>query len=388
MPEGADTVTIRRVSSLEKVFPAAWDACAGSGNPFLSYAFLSAMERSGSASAESGWAPAHLLAEDSTGQLVACAPLYVKSHSFGEYVFDRQWADFWQRHGRSYYPKLQCAVPFSPVTGPRLLVRPDQVGRGLQVALAGAMSQLAEQAELSSAHITFSTEEEARALCEHGWLLRMGEQYHWNNNGYACFSDFLSELSSRKRKSIRKEREKANSLGVTIHSLTGSDIKPHHWDAFYRFYRDTVEKKWAYAYLNREFFTLLGESLADRVLLVMAEQDGLPVAGALNLIGADCLYGRNWGAEGDFKYLHFELCYYRAIDFAIEHGLARVEAGAQGEHKVSRGYMPVPTWSTHWIRELPFREPIATFLSQERALVFENIQALAETGPFRQCPES
>ncbi|HLN23488.1 MAG TPA: GNAT family N-acetyltransferase [Patescibacteria group bacterium] len=383
MPDGTKAITIRPVSGIDHVAAAEWDACAGPDNPFLSHAFLSALEQSGSAAAKSGWAPRHLLAEDADGHVMACAPLYVKSHSFGEYVFDWSWAEAWQRAGHDYYPKLQCAVPFTPVAGPRLLVRPQMQGLGLDLGLAAAMVQMTQAAGLSSAHMTFSTEAEARALAAQGWLLRMGEQYHWRNDGYACFDDFLAALSSRKRKTIRKERERANGLGVDILTLTGADIKARHWDAFHRFYLDTVEKKWAHAYLTRDFFARLGEAMADRVVLIMAEQDGRLVAGALNLRGGDTLYGRNWGAEGEFKYLHFEMCYYRAIDFAIEHGLARVEAGAQGEHKVSRGYLPVPTWSAHWIREAPLRAAVAGFLEREREAVAENIRELAEAGPFR-----
>jgi predicted N-acyltransferase len=342
------------------------------------------MEESGSASARSGWQPSHLLVENEAKELLAAAPLYVKGHSYGEYVFDWGWAEAWQNAGRDYYPKLQSAVPFTPATGRRLLVRPDQDAAEMSAILGDAMASVANRNKLSSAHITFLTQEEALALEARGWMLRIGEQYHWHNQGYRTFEDFLGALSSRKRKAIRKEREKANSLGVTIHCLCGADLKPSHWDAFYRFYLDTSDRKWGQAYLTRGFFERLTGPLADRVMLVMAEQDGHWVAGALNFIGGDTLYGRNWGSLGDFRFLHFEMCYYRAIDFAIERGLARVEAGAQGEHKISRGYLPVPTYSVHWIREKPLRDAVAGFLDRERVAMLRQIELQAEEGPYRQ----
>ncbi len=383
MPDGSDAITVRSIASIAAVAAEEWDACAGDDAPFCSHAFLSALEASGSATAATGWAPCHLLAEDPGGRLLACAPLYAKSHSYGEYVFDWAWADAWRRAGRDYYPKLQSAVPFTPATGRRLLLRPGLAGLGLERGLAAAMVEMAEQGGLSSAHITFLTEPEAMAMAEEGWLLRIGEQFHWNNDGYRSFDDFLGALSSRKRKAIRKERDRAAQQGLTIHALTGEAIRPAHWDAFFRFYRSTVDRKWGHAYLSRDFFTRLGKAMAERVLLVMAEQDGQWVAGALNLIGRDTLYGRNWGALGDFPFLHFEMCYYRAIDFAIERGLARVEAGAQGEHKISRGYLPVPTYSVHWIREAPFRRAVARFLDDERAAMAESIDQLSTLSPYR-----
>jgi predicted N-acyltransferase len=324
-----------------------------------------------------------LVAESPSGRLLACAPLYAKTHSYGEYVFDWAWADAWHQAGGRYYPKLQCAVPFTPVTGPRLLIHPDALQMGLEEGLADAMTTLCKKAKLSSAHITFPTRDEAERLTAQGWLLRLGEQYHWTNQGYRDFDDFLAALSSRKRKTIRKERERANSLDVTIHTLTGAEIEETHWDAFYRFYLDTVEKKWANAYLTRDFFSRLGGTMADRVVLIMAERNGRWVAGALNLLGKDALYGRNWGAEGDFRFLHFEMCYYRAIDFAISRGLARVEAGAQGEHKISRGYLPVKTWSAHWIADGSLRRAVARFLDEERRQITETIQNLTDCGPYR-----
>ena len=377
-------LTLRSIDGIGKADPAAWDACAGTDNPFLLHGFLAAMEESGSASARSGWQPSHLLVENAAGELLAAAPLYVKSHSYGEYVFDWGWAEAWHNAGRQYYPKLQSAVPFTPATGRRLLVRPDQDRAAMTALLGDAMAGIADRNELSSAHITFLTGEEAQALEARGWMLRIGEQYHWHNQGYRTFDDFLAALSSRKRKAIRKEREKANSLGAEIHCLSGSDLKPEHWDAFYRFYLDTTDKKWGQAYLTRGFFDRLTGPLSQRIMLVMARQDGEWVAGALNFIGTDILYGRNWGALGDFRFLHFEMCYYRAIDFAIERGLAKVEAGAQGEHKISRGYLPVPTYSAHWIREAPLRNAVANFLDRERVAMLRQIELQAEEGPYRQ----
>jgi predicted N-acyltransferase len=381
-------LTLRSVSGISKVDPTAWDACAGSNNPFLLHGFLQAMEESGSASAKAGWRPSHLLIENEAKELLAAAPLYIKSHSYGEYVFDWGWAEAWHNAGRDYYPKLQSAVPFTPATGRRLLVRPDQDAAALGGILGDAMIGIGERNELSSAHITFLTEEEARLLADRGWMLRIGEQYHWHNQGYKSFDDFLAALSSRKRKAIRKEREKANALEFKIHCLTGADLKPAHWDAFYRFYIDTSEKKWGQAYLTRDFFQRITGPLAERVMLVMAEQDGHWVAGALNFIGEDALFGRNWGSLGDFRFLHFEMCYYRAIDFAIERGLAKVEAGAQGEHKISRGYLPVPTYSVHWIREAPLRNAVAGFLEREKVAMLRQIEMQAEEGPYRREDES
>jgi predicted N-acyltransferase len=377
-------LTLRSIGSIAHIDEAAWDACAGSGNPFLLHGFLRAMEESGSASAKSGWRPAHLLVENQAKELLAAAPLYVKSHSYGEYVFDWGWAEAWHNAGRNYYPKLQSAVPFTPATGRRLLVRPDQDLAGLSEILGDAMIGIAERNQLSSAHITFLTEDEANLLAARGWMLRIGEQYHWHNRGYRTFDDFLAALSSRKRKAIRKERERASALDVKIRCLSGDDLKPAHWDAFYRFYLDTTEKKWGQSYLTRDFFHRITGPLAERVMLVMAEQDGHWVAGALNFIGDDALFGRNWGSIGDFRFLHFEMCYYRAIDFAIERGLTKVEAGAQGDHKISRGYLPVPTYSVHWIREAPLRNAVAQFLEREKIAMLRQIEMQAEEGPYRQ----
>ncbi|MDZ3836315.1 MAG: GNAT family N-acetyltransferase [Rhodospirillales bacterium] len=383
MPDG-ETRTVQVVGSIHDIPAADWDACAGADNPFLCHAFFAALEDSGSACAETGWLPRHLLIAGDGGHAVGCAPLYLKSHSYGEYVFDWGWAEAFQRAGGRYYPKLQAAVPFTPVTGPRLLVRAGAPA-GTAEALAAAMVQLAKQLRVSSLHVTFHTRNEAPLFTRLGFLPRIGQQYHWRNEGYGSFEDFLAALSSRKRKAVRKERAEAACHGVRIRTLTGGEIEPRHWDAFHRFYLDTVERKWAHAYLTRGFFTLLGERMAEQVLLIVAEDgDGEPVAGALNLIGPDALYGRYWGSNADYRFLHFEACYYRAIDFAIANGLARVEAGAQGAHKIQRGYLPVATYSAHWVAEPGFRKAVAHFLDAERPAVEAEIEELAAASPFRR----
>ena len=381
MPDGAAHLTLTLHRRIDEVPASAWDACAGAGNPFVSHAFLSAVEDSGSAGPRTGWLPQHAVLRAEGGQVVAVAPMYAKSHSYGEYVFDHGWAQAFERAGGAYYPKLQVAAPFSPVPGPRLLIHPDS---GLAVAdLAAALIQACGELDLSSVHVTFCTEPEYAALGRAGWLQRLGTQYHWENAGYASFDDFLGALSSRKRKVLRRERRDANAAGLVFGARRGHEIGRRDWDAFYRFYQSTVDRKWGSAYLTRSFFTLLGERLGDRVVLMTAEHDGKPVAGALNLMGDDALYGRNWGCSGDWPFLHFELCYYRAIDFAIEHGLARVEAGAQGQHKIQRGYLPRPTYSAHWIAHPGLRAAVASYLRDERPAVEAEIEALAEESPFR-----
>ena len=368
--------------SIHDIDPADWDACAGPDNPFVSHAFLSAVEDSGSAGARTGWLPRHAALRDAAGQLVACAPMYAKGHSYGEYVFDHGWARAYEQAGGDYYPKLQVASPFSPVTGPRLLIRPGaEIGRD---AIAGALAQACKETRLSSVHVTFCEPEEYADLGEAGWLQRLGLQYHWHNDGYTSFDDFLAALSSRKRKSLKRERRDANAAGLVFHTLRGSQTDSTHWKAFYRFYESTVDRKWGSAYLTESFFTLLAERLGDRVVLMLAEHQGRFVAGALNLAGTDTLYGRNWGCLGDFPFLHFELCYYRAIDFAIEHGLRRVEAGAQGEHKIQRGYLPSPTYSAHFIAHPGLRRAIGEHLQRERPAVEAEMAALMELSPFRQ----
>ena len=378
---------LRAAPRLAAIDAAAWDACAGPDNPFVSYGFLSALEDSGSANARAGWQPQHLTLEDPQGRIVACAPLYLKSHSYGEYVFDHGWADAYERAGGRYYPKLQCAVPFSPVPGPRLLLHPDAPADAAQMMIGG-MVELAKQLKVSSLHVTFSTETQWQQFGDAGFLQRIGEQFHWENRGYGSFEDFLGALNSRKRKSIRKERREALDGGLEIRTLTGPEITRQHWDAFFGFYMSTSDRKWGSAYLTRSFFDLLGERLGDRVVLILAEHNGEPVAGALNLRGSDTLYGRNWGAVGDFKFLHFEACYYRAIDYAIAHGLARVEAGAQGTHKIQRGYLPSETYSAHWIRDPGFADAVEHFLKRERPAIRAQMAELATLSPFRKEDEA
>ncbi|MDQ2804622.1 MAG: GNAT family N-acetyltransferase [Pseudomonadota bacterium] len=380
--DASTSITLALHPAIKEIDPAAWDACGGAGNPFVSHAFLSAIEDSGSAGARTGWLPQHAVLRNKAGDVVAVAPMYAKSHSYGEYVFDHGWADALERSGEQYYPKLQVAVPFSPVPGPRLLCRPD--GGVSHAALGGALAQACQALELSSVHVTFCSEGEWRALGEAGWLQRVGMQFHWENAGYASFEDFLGALASRKRKVLRRERRDANAAGLTFQALTGADITERHWQAFYRFYTATVDRKWGGAYLTRRFFSLLSERLGDKVVLMMAEHGGKPVAGALNLAGRDTLYGRNWGCSGEWPFLHFELCYYRAIDWAIEHGLSRVEAGAQGRHKIQRGYLPAPTYSAHWIAHRGLRRAIAAYLEDERPAINAEMAALAEQSPFRE----
>lgn len=384
MPDGSEHISVRIAERIAAIGEADWDACAGDGDPFLSYAFLSALEETGCVSAESGWLPRHLAVEGPDGGVMAVAPLYVKGHSQGEYVFDWGWADAYERAGGRYYPKLQCAVPFTPAPGRRLLTRPGPGAASAEATLAAGMEELAERHGLSSVHVTFMPEDQAAGLAERGWLVRHGMQFHWHNRGYRDFDDFLGAMMSRKRKSIAKERRRVAESGIRTPILCGEDIKAHHWDAFHRFYVDTYDRKWGYPYLNREFFELLTERLGDRVVLAMAEQDGRLIAGALNLRGADALYGRNWGADGDYRFLHFEACYYRAIDFAIEHGLARVEAGTQGPHKVQRGYEPVRTYSAHLIRDPGLREPVADFIRRESRQVAHEMEAMAGMTPYRR----
>jgi predicted N-acyltransferase len=357
----------------------AWDSCAGSGNPFLSHAFLSALEESGSATAEAGWQPVPIAVEGPDGNLIAVAPAYLKSHSQGEYVFDQGWAQAWERAGGAYYPKLQIAVPFTPVPGRRLLARDPAHAP----ALIAAAEAVVRQHRLSSAHATFIAEEEVALFEEAGWLIRADSQFHWHNDGYGCFEDFLAALSSRKRKTIRKERAAAVE-GLTVEHVTGAQITEAHWDAFWEFYQDTGARKWGRPYLTRAFFSLLGERMADKVLLIFAMFQGRPIAGALNLIGGDALYGRYWGALAEVPHLHFEICYYQAIEAAVARGLSRVEAGAQGSHKLARGYRPVPTWSAHFIPNPSFRSAVADFLMREREAVADEIGALAEMTPFRK----
>ncbi|SDR39317.1 GNAT family N-acetyltransferase [Pseudovibrio sp. Tun.PSC04-5.I4] len=352
-------------------------------NPMLSHAFLQALEESGCVGWDAGWIPQHLYWEEN-GKPVAAVPTYAKSHSQGEYVFDHAWADALERVGGDYYPKLQSSIPFTPVPGRRLLISPD-VNRAKAVkVLTSGLMELTNRIEGSSAHLTFLTEQEWKELGDQGFLLRTDQQFHWDNNTYANFDEFLNALSSRKRKSIRKERKTALEHDIEVEWITGPDLSEAHWDAFYEFYKDTSSRKWGSPYLNRKFFSLLGERLADHTLLIMAKREGRYIAGALNMIGSDTLYGRNWGCVEDHPCLHFEICYYQAIEFAIAKGLKRVEAGAQGTHKLARGYMPNLTYSAHWIANPSLRNAVAHYLDQERQAVLYEQEILSSHGPFRQ----
>jgi predicted N-acyltransferase len=356
-----------------------WDRCAGTDDPFLSHAFLSALEESGSATAETGWRPVPLSIHGTDARPAAVMPAYAKSHSLGEYVFDHGWADAYERAGGHYYPKLQIAVPFTPVPGRRLLA----LETGLAPALIAAAEQVVETNRLSSAHATFIAPEEVPLFDQAGWLIRADSQYHWLNEGFGAFDDFLAALSSRKRKQIRKERAAAVE-GLEIVHLSGGQITEAHWDMFWAFYQDTGARKWGRPYLSRSFFSMLGERLGERVLMILALREGRPIAGALNLVGAEALYGRYWGCVEDVPYLHFELCYYQAIEAAIERGLQRVEAGAQGQHKLARGYRPVATFSAHYLRDPGLRAAVGDFLAAERRAVEREIAALDEMTPFRR----
>jgi hypothetical protein len=382
MPDGSDATLARTLSSIREIEAPAWNALANPDpktfNPFVAHEFLSALEESKSVAPEAGWAPMHLVVEEA-GKVIGLAPLYAKGHSQGEYVFDHHWADAFARAGGSYYPKLLCAAPFTPVPGPRLLA---QTGAA-KTAIALALRQITQQVGASSAHVNFITGDDKEALLRAGFLPRMGEQYHWFNKGYDSFEGFLGALASRKRKAIRRERREATD-GLIIRRLIGAQISERHWDAFWRFYQDTGARKWGYPYLTRTFFRLIAERMPERILLIVAERGGEPIAGALNLIGGDALYGRYWGCTQDAPFLHFELCYHQAVEFAIERGLSRVEAGAQGQHKIARGYEPVATWSAHWIVNPSFRDAIDRYLEAERTQTGAEIETLKEFTPFRK----
>ncbi|GGF60430.1 hypothetical protein GCM10007301_20190 [Azorhizobium oxalatiphilum] len=379
---------IRILPSLADIAAADWDACAAGGaeqpEPFVSHAFLRALEESGCVRARTGWQPQHLVMDGEDGKPAAVAAAYLKSHSRGEYVFDQGWADAYESAGGHYYPKVQVAVPFTPVTGQRLLVRRDTDLATGREALGAGLVQLARLREASSVHVTFATEEEWLALADLGFLRRTDQQFHWVNEGYSSFDDFLEALASRKRKALRKERREAVADGIEIEWLTGKDLTEAAWDAFFAFYMDTGSRKWGQPYLNRAFFSLLSQRMADQCLLVMAKREGRYIAGALNLIGADRLYGRYWGCIEHHPYLHFEVCYHQAVDFAIARGLKVVEAGAQGEHKLARGYLPQTTHSAHWIADTGLRRAVAQYLERERAYVAQANEDLSALGPFRR----
>ena len=379
MADGTPHLSLEVYPKIAEIGQAAWDGCADCDNPFISYAFLSALEDSGSVGKRTGWYPRYAVLRDAGGAVVAIAPAYAKTNSYGEYVFDHGWAQAYEQAGGTYYPKLQVAVPFSPVPGPRILCRPGFPA----AAMAAALEQLAETLDCSSVHTTFCAQEEWAALGDAGWLQRLGTQFHWENDNYKSFDDFLDALSSRKRKVIKRERRDAQE-GLTFKVLSGADLTHEIWDYFYTFYTSTVDRKWGGAYLTPEFFPLLGERLGDQVVLMIAERNGKPIAGALNLRSRDVLYGRNWGCLEDVPFLHFELCYYQAIDYAIAQGMKRVEAGAQGEHKIQRGYLPQPTYSAHWIKHPGLRRAVAAFLHRECQDMTQTMVALAEESPYKK----
>ena len=383
---------IQVVAAISEIDARDWDACANpdpaTSNPFLSHAFLKALEDAGTVAPETGWQPQHIILQAADGGIDGCMPLYAKSHSKGEYVFDYGWAEAFERAGGQYYPKLISAVPFTPVPGRRLLARPGSGQAGRSGLLAAGAMELVRRHNLSSLHINFTTAEEWKQLAGLGCLQRTDQQFHWRNQDYTSFGDFLDTLASRKRKAVRKERQQALEHNLEIQWLRGADITEAHWDAMYRFYMDTGSRKWGRPYLNRKFFSLLGETMSEQCLLIMVMRAGQPVAGALNMIGGDCLYGRYWGATEHYPYLHFEVCYYQSIDFAIAHGLKRVEAGAQGEHKLARGYMPTATYSAHFIPNPGFRRAVGNYLDEERVYVERSREALAEYGPYRRGPKN
>jgi predicted N-acyltransferase len=420
MPEqtkSATELSIRVVPAIAAIPSAQWDACAnpnprhlgadqaepaGSGrawtqpdsncqgreyNPFISHAFLHALEASGSATGQTGWQPQHLVAEAADGGVLGVLPCYLKSHSRGEYVFDHGWADAYERAGGQYYPKLQVSVPFTPVTGRRLLAARKAPTNTVHRALAAGLVELCRIRDASSAHITFATESEWRLLGQEGFLQRIDQQYHWFNADYRSFDDFLAALAARKRKIIKRERRDALAPGIEVVWLTGSDVTESVWDTFFAFYMETGSRKWGRPYLTRKFYSMIGEAMADRILLVLARRAGRFIAGAINFIGSHALYGRHWGAIEHHPFLHFEVCYYQAIDFAIQRGLKVVEAGAQGEHKLARGYLPQTTYSAHFIADPDLRRAIADYLKRERAYVAEVGRELAESGPFRKAAD-
>ena len=403
---------LRVVPAIAEVGAAAWDACANPQmaaaaqavckqaaappadpqansqeppyNPFISYDFLHSLEESGSAVARAGWQPQHLVAERPGGDALGVVPCYLKSHSRGEYVFDRGWAEAYERAGGQYYPKLQVSVPFTPATGRRLLLRPGPEAEQVRAGLTAGLLELCRRHEASSVHVTFMPQHECEFLSQHGFLHRTDQQFHWENDGYATFDAFLEALSARKRKTIRRERRDALAPGITVHWLTGKDLTEEVWDCFFDFYMETGSRKWGRPYLTRKFYSLVGERMADKIVLIMAKRAGRYIAGAINFLGSDTIFGRHWGAVEHHPFLHFELCYYQAIDYAIAHKLKRVEAGAQGEHKLTRGYMPTTTHSAHFIADPGLRRAIADYLVRERAYVERAGEELAAATPFRK----
>lgn len=402
-------ISLEAVGSVSEIPPVDWDACANPAlapgkapdsaipapprdsslcskeayNPFVSHAFFSALEASNSACSRTGWGPRHLIARQN-GAIVGIVPCYLKSHSQGEYVFDHGWANAYESAGGRYYPKLLASVPFTPATGPRLLIRPGHDEADVRAALAGGLIGLCDATRASSVHVTFARKDEWALLAENGFLRRTDQQFHWRNDGYSGFEDFLASLNSRHRKAIRRERRDALVNGITIHVLTGSDLTEEVWDAFFQFYMETGSRKWGRPYLTRSFYSLIGQSMSRDIALIMARRNGRWIAGAINFIGSETLFGRHWGAIEHHPFLHFEVCYYQAIDIAIQHRLKTVEAGAQGEHKIARGYLPQATYSAHYIADPALRRAVGDFLNRERHYVAEAARELTEAGPFRK----
>jgi len=382
--------TVETVRGLADIPAAAWDACAGAEpggvppNPFVSHAFLHALEQAGCVGGRSGWAPAHQIMRGADGSLIAAAPAYVKSHSLGEYVFDHAWAEALERAGGQYYPKIQVAVPFTPASGPRLMVRSGLAPLPARMALLDGLEALRARIGGSSIHATFLPEDEAESFAARDYLLRSDRQFHWTDENFGSFEGFLAALSSRKRKMIRRERKEALASGLTVRWLTGAAITEADWDAFFAFYMNTGSRKWGRPYLNRRFFSLIGQSMAERIVLILACRGERPVAGAINFIGRDALFGRNWGAIEEQPFLHFEICYYQAMDFALAHGLKRIEAGAQGEHKLMRGYRPVLTRSAHALVHQGLRRAVADYLRREQDHIAAEKIELDNLAPFRR----
>ena len=383
MTDSNTHIKARVIESISDIPGPVWDNLTGSDNPFISHAFLNALEETGCVSNETGWLPHHLVIENSKNKIIAAAPLYIKSHSQGEYVFDHGWAHAWERVGGSYYPKMQVSSPFSPVSGPRLLVGSGKDSNKNRLILLKALENICDKLNISSVHVTFSDHNDWEVMGKAGWIQRLGRQFHWHNRNYDSFDDFLSELTSRKRKTIRKERLSVISQGLKVQPLVGDEITIDHWDAFYKFYVDTYDRKWGYPYLTRDFFELIQKSLGDKVILMMAEHESSPVAGALNLRRDNALYGRNWGCVKEYKFLHFETCYYQAIDFAIKNNISFVEAGTQGPHKIQRGYEPVETYSGHYIPNDSFKDAVKRFCSEERREIDWEIQAITDFSPYK-----
>ncbi|MEL6919997.1 MAG: GNAT family N-acetyltransferase [Pseudomonadota bacterium] len=387
---------VRVVESIDDINADSWNSLAGANrnadaapfNPFVSHEFLSSLEESGSATTRTGWHPQHLILEDGNGEMLGAATGYLKSHSQGEYVFDHAWADAYERAGGRYYPKLQSSVPFTPATGPRLLVSPKINPQAGRIALASAMAQLAEKHGISSAHVTFAREDDIEAMETCGFLHRTDQQFHFKNDGYGTYADFLDTLASRKRKNLKKERDGAKANGIDIEWLTGSDLTESVLDTFFGFYVDTGNRKWGRPYLTRDFFSLVAERMADDILMVMAKREGRFIAGAINFIGSDTIFGRHWGCNEHHPFLHFEVCYHQAIDFAIDRKLKVVEAGAQGDHKLARGYLPVTTHSAHYLPNVSFRRAVADYLEHEREDVARFGEILTKAAPFKKSDPS